>query len=205
MDESKHVVMVYDVIVDQYASTFTEPSEYIDELLSNIDKGGLILDVGCGTGVDANYISSKGYQVIGIDFSDKMLKLAKQKFPDIDFRIADMRELKFGENMFDGILLAYSLIHIPKRDVPKTLSNLYKFMKSGSPILVIVHGGKSQETNLPEPFKPNMKMFLDIFSPDELKKLLKEAGFSVISEHQRKSKSEKGEFDFFKLFLLAKK
>ena len=50
-----------------------------------------------------------------------------------------------------------------------------------------------------------MKIFLDIFSPDELKKLLKEAGFSIISEYQRKPKSVKGEFDFFKLHILAKK
>ena len=66
----------------------------------------------------------KGFQVIGIDYSNEMLGTARNKVPDGSFRHMDMRELDFEEESFDGLLVAYSLIHIPSEDIPKTLTTI---------------------------------------------------------------------------------
>lgn len=204
MGKSEESVLVYNKIAKIYAQKFRKPSDHIDDFLNLIVKNGKILDVGCGLGIDAGYMTSKGFKVIGIDLSKEMIKLAKQKFPKIDFRITDMRQLMFEPNSFDGIFVAYSLIHIPKKDVPATLKRLYKFLKPNSTVYFAVHEGKSQEIFMTEPLKPDERIFLNIFSSKEIKELIKKTGFSIIYEYQRKPK-KKEEFNFTKLFILAKK
>lgn len=204
MDKSKEAVLVYDKIAESYANEFSNPSDYIDEFLNLLTKGGKILDVGCGVGVDANHMVSKGFNVIGIDLSDEMLKLAKRKFPNIKFEKLDMRELSFELESFHGIFVAFSLIHIPKKDVPEVLSKLYGFLKKEGLIYIAIQEGESQEISVTVPLKPNEKLFLNIYSSDEIKNLVKKADFSIINEYKRERKS-KEELDFIKYFLLVKK
>ena len=204
MEKSKQANLVYDKIADSYAGAFSNPSEYIDEFLSLIPKNGKILDVGCGTGVDAGYMQSKGFEVIGIDLSKEMLKLAKERFPQIDFKLADIRKLEFTSNSFNGILASCSLIHIPKDDVRQTLKKFHEILKNNGIIYIALQGGKSEEIFIDEPFKPNEKLFLNVFSLEEIRNLLIWTGFSIDKIHQREPKSEK-ELKFTKLFIIAKK
>lgn len=204
MDKSKEAVLVYDKIAESYANEFSEPSDYIDEFLNLLTKDGRILDVGCGVGVDANHMASKGFKVIGIDLSNEMLNIAKRKFPGIKFERLDMRELSLEPGSFDGIFVAFSLIHIPKKDVPNILKRLYGFLKKDGIIYIAIQEGDSQEISVTEPLKPNEKIFLNINSSSEIKTLLKDAGFSIIKEYKRETKS-KEELDFIKYFILANK
>ena len=204
MDELKQASLVYDKIAELYAKEFPEPSDYIDEFLKLIPKNGKILDVGCGVGIDAGYMLSKGFGVIGIDLSKKMLKIAKQKFPQIDFRLMDIRKINFKPNSFDGIFASFSLIHIPKKDVPNILKKFYQILKNNGIVYVSLHEGNSEEIFVDEPLKPSEKLFLKIFSYEEIRNLLVKSGFTIIKKYQRKPKSE-AELNFTKLFIIAKK
>lgn len=204
MDKSKQASLVYDKIADHYANAFSNPSEHIDDFLALLPKNAKILDVGCGFGVDSGYMASKGFDVVGVDLSKEMLRLAKQKFPQIDFRQQDIRDLDFPIESFDGILASCSLIHIPKKDVPALLKKFHKILKKDGAIYIALQGGKSQEIFVNGPFKPDEKLFLNIFSFDEIKNLLVNARFSIVKKHERPSKL-KEELDFTKLFVIAKK
>lgn len=204
MDKSKQASSVYDKIAEPYAKEFSKSSEYIDEFLTLLPKNAKILDVGCGVGVDAGYMASKGFEVVGIDLSKEMLKLAKQKFPKIDFRKQDIRKLDFPPNSFDGILASCSLIHIPKKDVPALLNKFHNMLKENGVIYTALQGGKSEEIFVNEPFKPDEKLFLNIISFDEIKNLLVNAKFSIVKKYERQPKS-KEELNFTKLFVIAKK
>lgn len=204
MDKSRQASLIYDKIAKPYSEKFSNPSDYIDEFLSLIPKNGKILDVGCGPGIDANYMVSKGFKVTGIDLSEKMLKLAKQKFPNINFKLSDIRKLDFLENSFDGIFASFSLIHIPKKDIPLTLKNLYKILKEGGVIYIAIQSGEPNEIYIREPLKSDERIFLNIISFNEISGLLIKSRFFVIKKFERKPKSET-EFNFVKLFILAKK
>jgi len=204
MYKSKRAVGVYDKIFLSYEKEFREPSEHINDFLNLVHKNGDILDVGCGIGVDTNYIQSNGFKVIGVDLSKNMLKLAKRKFPEIDFRIEDMRKLQFESNSFDGIFVAYSLIHISKKEVFNVVKQLYHFLKSDGIIYFAVQEGKSEELFIKEPLNPEEDLFLNIFSYNELKDIIERVGFIIIKKYTRKS-MKKEELDFNKLFILAKK
>lgn len=203
-NQSKQTTKVYDEISTSYATKFDEPSDNIDDFLKLIGKGGKILDAGCGPGVDVAYIASKGFDVIGIDLSEKMLEIAKRKNPRIYFQKADIRKLNFKPNTFNGIIASFSLIHIPKKDVNKTVDNFYKLLKSRGVIYIGIQEGKSQEIFLAEPLKPDEKIFLDIISAKEIKEILTKAGFIVLDEFSRPAEN-KEEFDFNKFVVIAKK
>jgi len=69
-DKSKETVAVYDKIAEEYAKAFdagTSDDCFLDKFLAYLPKGANILDVGCGTGRIANYYTSQGHHVIGID------------------------------------------------------------------------------------------------------------------------------------------
>jgi trans-aconitate methyltransferase len=55
--------------------------------------GELILDVGCGTGHLSHEIQLRGANVVGIDNSQEMIDLAKENYPTVNFRLADVTQL----------------------------------------------------------------------------------------------------------------
>lgn len=76
-----------------------------------------ILDVGCGTGAISVILAELGYEVTGIDFSDGMMKFAKEKTHskglDIDFMRGDVEHLEFKDGTFDCITARYVLWTLP--------------------------------------------------------------------------------------------
>lgn len=74
----------------------------------NSDKNLKILDVGCGTGRHSIELTKRGYDVIGIDFSESQLARAREKAEKsnlkIDFQKQDARNLPFS-NEFDAAIM----------------------------------------------------------------------------------------------------
>jgi len=68
---------------------------------------GVCLDVACGTGNISKLLVDLGFKVIGIDISDEMISVAKQKFPDEQFVCVDARNFDLG-NQVKSITLAVS-------------------------------------------------------------------------------------------------
>lgn len=99
-----------------------------------IKKGMKVVDIGCGTGTStftlANYVGPNG-KVIGIDFSEKMLKIAKEKEspPNVDFFLDDANNIDtLVENKVDAVLFNACIFLIPT--YKETLAATYKLLKT---------------------------------------------------------------------------
>lgn len=72
------------------------------------DKRRRVLDIGCGTGRHAVELASRGYEVVGIDLSESLLRRAREKAAErnvrVDFRQADARDLTFDRE-FDLVIM----------------------------------------------------------------------------------------------------
>ncbi len=77
-------------IVDEY---FAEP--------------GRVLDVGCGTGRTTRPLADRGHDVVGIDVSERMVAQARERHPDLTFRVDDATDLAFADGSFDYVLFSY--------------------------------------------------------------------------------------------------
>lgn len=93
-NQSKLVVNTYDKVTKQYQNEFGNDYSdvpYIDKFLDSLN-GKQILDIGCGLGNLTNYMYQKGFEVTGIDLSDKMLQIAKSTYKNISFEKMDMKK-----------------------------------------------------------------------------------------------------------------
>lgn len=69
---------VYDILTDNV--DYQQMTDRICSLLSqNGINGGLLLDLGCGTGTLSFMLEEKGYEIIGVDPSEDMLSIANEK------------------------------------------------------------------------------------------------------------------------------
>jgi ubiquinone/menaquinone biosynthesis C-methylase UbiE len=186
-DGSKLAVNTYEKIAQTYTQQYFDDltdSPHLNRFLSKLPKTSKILDVGCGPGQFSLYFTNKGFDVIGIDFSKQMIEIARKKVPDVDFRYMDMRKLEFEKESFDGILTAYSLIHIPSSDLLSVLNSFSRILKVNGYLCIIVQKGEPDHV-VDEPFKPDEKMFFNFFSLDRINDLLLKASFKIdyLEEH----------------------
>jgi len=86
-----------------------------------------ILDAGCGSGRDTKYFLDKGHDVLAIDASSEMVKLACT-LTNIDVKHMTFQELKYIEE-FDAIWSCASLLHIKKSEIPLVFSKFIKALK----------------------------------------------------------------------------
>lgn len=86
---------------------------------------GLVADLGCGPALDGLRFARAGYQVIGIDLSSGMLRIACEYLPG---RVAqgDLRALPVRPASLAGIWCVAALLHVPEEDTPAVLGELYR-------------------------------------------------------------------------------
>lgn len=134
---------------------------------------GKILDIGCGPGRDAHFFVNSGYEYIGIDFSKELIKVARDKNPEVDFQIMDMNNLKFPEDSFDGFWAVASLLHIPKDKINIPLVEIYRILKPRGIGCVVIKEGSGEEII--------KDRFFAFYSKDEFSKILENNGFEILA------------------------
>ena len=183
MDKNRAVVNAYNENATKYAQEYCADQSdfpYLDNFLEFIPKHSSVLDVGSGPGFFAKYIFDKGFQIQGVDLSKKMIEIAKENYPQINFSLMDMRQLVFPQHSFDAVLCAYSIIHIPTKEVYETLKGFKRVLKNGGYILIVTPSGKPDK-NIFEPLF-GKKMFFNLFTKTRIVKVLSSSGFDVISQ-----------------------
>ena len=207
MENEHHqkIARVYDHIAGVYQDIITQPTDYLEEFVSCLPESARILDAGCGIGTDAGYLDQKGFPVSGIDLSGKMLDIARQNHPGVDFFLQDLRHPDFSHQSFDGILASFSLIHLRKDDVIPTLKRYNNLLKPSGLLFLALQSGRSQEIFLREPFKPDETTFLNVISEDEAQHIVHCTGFNTILSRRRRPDRNNKEFAYIKLFVLARK
>ncbi len=90
------------------------------------------LEVGCGTGLfTGKILETTKCNIIAIDVSHDLLKIATQKHPSVDFRIGDAMSLTFPENTFDVVYGSSVLHHL---DMEKAYKEFFRVLKPGGRI-----------------------------------------------------------------------
>lgn len=152
-------------------------------------KDATILDIGCGSGKDAQQFTDMGYRVIGIDLSEGLLGKAKQLHPGIDLRKMDMRQLDFGDETFDAIWSSAALLHLNDEDIKATLGEILRVLKPGGVLAVSFKEGRGSGEIL-EPFSTDLARFYTFQTTESLNKLLSKAGF-VVKDNTRLNERER--------------
>src|SRR5207247_8992784 len=88
------------------------PRHFIRHRLDDakVTAGMSVLDVACGPGYLSATAKELGAIPIGIDFSEKMIAIAKEMFPDTPFRQGDAQELPFEDADFDRVVANFGVL-----------------------------------------------------------------------------------------------
>lgn len=90
-----------------------------------------VLEIGCGTGELIHDI--KGNRKVGIDFSNKMIEIAKSQFTDVEFHVMAAEDIQLNEK-FDLIILSNLIGFVD--DVQNVLSQLRKVCHTNTKIII---------------------------------------------------------------------
>jgi ubiquinone/menaquinone biosynthesis C-methylase UbiE len=166
---------------------FSKSAQYYDAIYASVDKdypgeasktheiiqkhkqsaGRSLLDVACGTGVHAGFLS-KYYQVEGLDLDRQMLAVAKKKHPKIRFHQGDMTNFDLGRQ-FDVLVCLFSSIGYVKTTsrLQKAIRNMSKHLLPGGVLLIEPwftpkqwHTGRTSMTQVNQPGLKIVRMSL---------------------------------------------
>src|SRR5688500_17015312 len=68
-----------------------------------VGAGTRVLDVGCGAGRFARIAADRGAVIAGLDATEALVAIARERVPDGDFRIGDMESLPWADDSFDVV------------------------------------------------------------------------------------------------------
>lgn len=105
--------------------------QFIPHLLADaqVAPGMSVLDVACGPGYVSAAAREKGANPTGLDFSGKMVAIAKKMFGSIPFIEGDAQGLPFDDASFDRVLTNFGLLHLS--DPAKACAEAFRVLKPG--------------------------------------------------------------------------
>ena len=118
---------------------FLEQRQYL-----NLFTNGYLLDLGCGNGRHTLMFSAKASQIVGVDFSSSILKIANEKrnlegINNVSFVMADSTSLPFRNNTFSCIFILATLHNIPMQENRlNTVQQIKKILVDGGSCLITV-------------------------------------------------------------------
>lgn len=205
---SKQAERDYAVRVDQehlYRKPFNDPRVFREfavalELFQSAFAHGSILDMGCGPGWTSVFLARAGYQVTGVDISERMIEIARERSElegcPAEFHVGDMEELDLGRYDFDGAMFFDCLHHCPAYD--RALLRVHEHLRPGGTLLLF-------ETTWLHRYSPHAKEVTREygvtelgFSKSQLRAALKDAGFGAITFHHDPGPSYRGPLGFLK-------
>jgi len=117
---------------------WTQNNHYHNFLLGHVPAScANILEVGCGTGAFSRKLAARSQNVLAIDLSPQMIRVARERsreFTNIDFRIADVMVMDLPEAHFDCVATIATLHHVPLWEV---LLKLKQALKPAGVLIVL--------------------------------------------------------------------
>lgn len=97
-----------------------------------------MLDLACGPGHVAGYLQQKGLEVRGLDLSERMVELARENFPEVDFEVGNL--LRLGEREeFAAMTAFYAIVHLSDRQLERALGEMFQALFPGGRLLLTFH------------------------------------------------------------------
>ncbi len=140
----------YDADVERRAAM--TPSSWrtniVDSYIADLTAQGAtsVLELGCGTGQLARYVSDAGFEVTAIDLSPANVKATHAR--GVEALEADFADLPFAENSFDAAFALNSLLHVPPDELSDVLVEIARVLGKDAPLLVVVWGGENHQGSL---------------------------------------------------------
>ncbi len=175
----------FDALADKYDSWYESAKgrmyDYLEKKaisyhLSPDAKGGKFLEIGCGTGYWSQFFSEYGFEVTGVDISERIINIARAKrIPNTSFQIADGHNLPFKNGVFDVTAAITTLEFV--RDAEAVIREMVRCTRKPGGRLLIGALNELARLNRNRRQRPeSLYAKVRLFSPSRIKQLLEPYG-----------------------------
>ena len=126
-----------DAFMDTMASEYLERTPWTELRLAAVrdlvepHEGDRIVDLGCAAGAVTHFLSTFGCSVVGVDAEERAIAKARELFPDLEFVVADVAALPFGDASFDKAVAADLVEHLDDATFDRMLAELQRVLRPG--------------------------------------------------------------------------
>lgn len=172
MSEDRQTLDVYDAQAAEYeARVAAKGTPGLDDFIAALPENAHVLDLGCGPGLTAKHMMDRGLTVDATDGSDAMVKRARDH--GVPARLALFHRID-GHALYDGIFANFSLLHLPRSEMPAMLARLHNLLKSPGVLHIRVKLGTGDA-------RDDLGRYYTYYQQDELEDLLTFVGFAIIT------------------------
>ncbi|MFN2626090.1 MAG: class I SAM-dependent methyltransferase [Mycobacteriales bacterium] len=175
----------YDRVAERYAVEIAGELAHkpLDRALltafaEQVGAGQRIADVGCGPGHVAAFLAGCGADVVGIDLSPEMVRVASARQPELTFRVGDMRHLDEPSSAFAGVVAFYSVIHLTRDELPLALAEFHRVLTPDGLLLLAFHLG-DEVRHTDEWWGETVDLDFRFLPRDHIDAVLDDAGFAI--------------------------
>jgi SAM-dependent methyltransferase len=168
------------------------PKLELEQFVSMLNAGAVVLDAGCAYGRDTEYLATKGVAVSGVDLSPALIARAKELLPDTTFAVCDIRETNFSNATFDGIWCNATLLHLNDEDMAKALQEFKRILKPSGVLAVSLKKGEGTRQFV-EKLTSNSERFFNYKTHETFLELLTKTGYTEIAWHYLNERERYGE------------
>ncbi len=175
-ETKKYYNREFQIWTDKKTHSFHHEKSFT-KLVNLWPEKGRIIDIGCAHGICVPMFLGIGRSLtyLGIDNSTAFLKIARRRYPQLQFEFGDISDKESLPNKkFDGFWAAAVLMHIPFSNWDHMFSNIERLCKSSSygyVALPVAHPSKNQN--------PNDTRHFTILTEEEQRKYLKNRGWKI--------------------------
>jgi SAM-dependent methyltransferase len=160
--------------------------------------------LGCGPGHVARYLHDRDVDIFGVDLSPRTVEQARKLNPGIEFRQGNMFALDAEDAAWVGVLAFYSIIHIPRIEVPQVLSEIRRVLKPGGLLFLAFHLG-NEAIHEQELWGKKVSLDFQFFQKAEMERYLLDAGYTIEESLERDPYPSVVEVQTRRAYILAKK
>ncbi|MEM8917548.1 MAG: class I SAM-dependent methyltransferase [Pseudomonadota bacterium] len=162
---------------DNVRPTSLYEKPWLDRFVRNLPPGASLLDLGCGSGVPvAGYFLDQGFSVVGVDYAETMIALARQRYPAAEWHVGDIRNVDVT-GQFDGIYSWDGFFHLNVEEQRIAVPDLCARIRSGGAILLTVGTGQGEVTGT----VGGETVYHASLDPEEYDRLFRQNGFETVT------------------------
>lgn len=224
----KKVQNDYKKIAGEFDKTRKRPWPEFEYFKKYIQKNDIVLDIGCGNGRLYEFLKDiPDIKYTGIDNNNEFIKIAQKNYPSANFVVGNLMNLPFKDNADIALSIA-SLHHIPSRLLrKKSIREIHAKLKNDGILIItvwnlfqkryikyiikalfnfIVRFGKFGWNDAFIPWgKSGIDRYYHAFTPNELKSLIKNNGFSIVDMFYTKKGVKTSFFNSHNICVICRK
>jgi SAM-dependent methyltransferase len=102
-----------------------------------IYKYSKVVDMGCGPGDWVHKMNSSGFSCAGVDFSEKLYYLSKNRYPKYKFYCNDIRDTSIDSNSIDAVI-SWGVVEHDEKGIESALIEFFRILKNKGTIIITV-------------------------------------------------------------------